>query len=106
MKAGSAHQLRALGGELDDAEVVAEWKHIKDQLHIDAKNVRIPHMGKEVETRTWFTPRQEQFLTMAGENKDFREKLYLSERAALAAAYYNHRYLYEVPGNFSLRRHA
>jgi len=48
-------------------------------------------MGKAVERRTWFTPRQKQLLKLVSKNQNFRNKFYLTGGTALAAVYYNHR---------------
>jgi predicted nucleotidyltransferase component of viral defense system len=48
-------------------------------------------MGKKMEGRTWFTPRQEQLLDLASKQENFRTKFYLSGGTALSAVYLNHR---------------
>ena len=44
-----------------------------------------------MEKRTWFTPRQEQFLELVARNENFKAHFYFTGGTALSAVYLNHR---------------
>lgn len=48
-------------------------------------------MAQKVAPRTWFTPRQTQFLEVVAQEKDLATSFYLTGGTALSAVYYNHR---------------
>lgn len=45
-----------------------------------------------MDQRTWFTDRQKKFLAVVSQEKNFKDKFYLTGGTALSAVYYNHRY--------------
>jgi len=64
-------------------------------------------MAQKVAPRTWFTPRQAQFLEVVAQEKHLAASFYLTGGTALAAVYYNHRYSEDLdlfsPQEFSSR---
>ena len=49
-------------------------------------------MEQKVGQGTWFTDRQKKFLAVVSQEKNFKDKFYLTGGTALTAVYYNHRY--------------